>query len=428
MRLFAVIYSLEDKATNWSLLRHTGANGDAIQVFTSWQLADRAMHEMNKGLRIDLAVDKKLKVVEVHWQLRQELLQAAAALPWAAEPFWADRPKAIRDLYAHVSAGDPTMIAFTASEAHGEADRQTRMKPGKFLKKYFPDMTARKVAYYAEWLLSGEAPCVERDDLKLAFAYDAKEIVRVYSEGPSSCMAGSRAGTSSRPVQAYASGDLAIAYVHDECGSIFARVLVYPKGKSYSRIYTQGRDSTEVEAFLKSQLRKDGYVSLNEEPDRMNGAKIVPVQILGMGYLPYLDRGGIKRESMEDGSVLYTLDRNSHCDETIYGDYLCNYPETPPEIAARMQRLMRLETKYDRRAQRQRQIAALRKACEDSKAAMMRRLFNAENKVRYYEERQRERAQRNQEWADRDIARYIAPSELIPSRATRGNMIIADTV
>jgi hypothetical protein len=42
--------------------------------------------------------------------------------------------------FVHVSTHDPRMIAYTETADKGRRDIQTRVKPGKYLKRYFGDM------------------------------------------------------------------------------------------------------------------------------------------------------------------------------------------------------------------------------------------------------------------------------------------------
>lgn len=210
---------------------------------------------------------------------------------WQREKFW--RSYGERAAMPHPNGDNPKLIEFFDFAA----DRMVTMKPGKYLKKYFGDyLTDRQIAFYAEWWMAGEKP---KPKLTLGFATTKEEILRVYNDGPQSCMKGV-AG-----VTAYAAGDLAIAYVTDDADRIVGRTLCWPAQKIYGRVYPNpdnwerdGFDSLDsceaVRATLTDKLRAEEYVSIQEKPDGFDGARILVEPLPGHetdGYIlmPYLD-------------------------------------------------------------------------------------------------------------------------------------------
>ncbi len=121
------------------------------------------------------------------WRERERALFADGtytALPWEDIGFWRGST-AEAEHYAHVSTADPSKIAYTPSGKHGAADRQVRMKPGKYLNKYFGDvLTAAQIASFAGKF----AEANEQHELHIAEEPD--ECARVYIDGPRSCMGG----------------------------------------------------------------------------------------------------------------------------------------------------------------------------------------------------------------------------------------------
>ena len=111
------------------------------------------------------------------------------------------------------------MVAFTEDAAKGAADRQTRLKVGVYLTRYFGDVLSsdaiRDIA---------TAFTAEREEHTIMFAATADEIERVYTSGPHSCMAhaASDYASSIHPVRVYAAGDLQVAYIERD-GNITAR-------------------------------------------------------------------------------------------------------------------------------------------------------------------------------------------------------------
>ena len=114
------------------------------------------------------------------------------------------------DHFTHISTDDPTQIAFTENEEKGRQDRQTRMRPGRYLERYFPDLDADTVRAYATEI---GAPAET-----FRVASTPAEIERVYEHGPRSCMSKSLDAYASRvhPVTVYGEpGDLRLAYLGD---------------------------------------------------------------------------------------------------------------------------------------------------------------------------------------------------------------------
>ncbi len=61
-------------------------------------------------------------------------------VPWYAKTWWIGSTPA-REHYAHVSIDDPAKLAYTASPERGRADRQNRIRPARYLAKYFPEVS-----------------------------------------------------------------------------------------------------------------------------------------------------------------------------------------------------------------------------------------------------------------------------------------------
>lgn len=143
--------------------------------------------------------------------------------------------------FAHYSVTHPGMIAFTKSFAHGVADRQTVMKPGRYLSTYFADsLSAPEIARLAGMVSALTKPPEVR------FARTAEDIRRIYRNGPSSCMVYGEGEYSTRgihPTAVYAGPDTAVAYMlsnADDPDSVTARSVVVMEGDepvAYTRVY-----------------------------------------------------------------------------------------------------------------------------------------------------------------------------------------------
>ncbi len=179
------------------------------------------------------------------------------------------------------STNSDIRICFYANERDGERGCLTSMRPGRYLARYYGDvLTPKQIEYYAAWQISGIKPAPSFEgEFKLATT--ATEIVHVYTQGPSSCMAHAASGYNSEPyhpTEVYASGDLAIAYWLSADDKIRARALVSLKeDKAYGRIYpSEGVDvdsarylfSSESECsdmrdFFAKKLQENGFKSSN---------------------------------------------------------------------------------------------------------------------------------------------------------------------
>jgi hypothetical protein len=210
---------------------------------------------------------------------------------WASESFWTDGTAARVDHYAHVAIDDPTMIAFTPDAAKGEANRQTRMKPGRYLNRFYPDLGAKRIAFMAEWWAKGTRPPVDAEGA-MSLATTGGEMVDVYAtDRVDSCMQGSDC------VRVYAAGDLAVAYWTDGEGDVVARALCWPEKSIYGRVYPdpdcedEGHELAFGTALLQAMEAK-GWVSSRLTSSGFNGARIVKEDACYGGYvMPYLDHG-----------------------------------------------------------------------------------------------------------------------------------------
>lgn len=209
------------------------------------------------------------------WRQREQARFDAGTyqpLPWARAEWYRDSIGA-KEHYAHVSTERDGMVAFTESPEKGAADRQTRMRPGTYLQRFYSDK-----------LSPDEIQALARDyagrfeDNVLLLATSADDIERVYTTGPRSCMSARASDYSSpfHPTRVYAAGDLAVAYVM-RGGHIVGRALCWPKEKKHSRIYGD-------EDRLAPLLDAAGY-----RHERLYGAKLLRETHGNSLVCPYID-------------------------------------------------------------------------------------------------------------------------------------------
>lgn len=204
------------------------------------------------------------------WRMREQarfLTGAYAPVPWNASL------PPIPGHFTHLSNDNPALIAFTDTDAKGEADVQTRMKPGRYLAKFYPALAPHEVRDIQETMPRTTT---------LYFAVTADDIERVYTTGPTSCMShcADHFESPCHPVRVYGESDLQLAYIKNEPGLPVARALVWPEKKRYGRIYGH-------EQLLRQQLQRAGY-----EPGSLRGARIRRIDIDtddSTVVLPYID-------------------------------------------------------------------------------------------------------------------------------------------
>lgn len=178
----------------------------------------------------------------------------------------------ITDHYLHISNENSELVAFTENPEKGERDIQTRLKPGKYLRKYYPALTLSMIR---DIVTGGE------NSKELLFASTPEDIEMVYYNGPSSCMSKVGYYSSIHPVRVYGNSDLQVAYLKDSDGRITARAIVWPEKKRYGRIYG---DIIRLE----TKLKKVGY-----NRGTMIGAKLPLIKEIHNKYerivCPYID-------------------------------------------------------------------------------------------------------------------------------------------
>jgi hypothetical protein len=211
----------------------------------------------------------------VAWRRRESGRMMHDAVPWMDEAFWRESEH-FGMHYPRPSSADPRKLAYTPDEASGMADRQLRIRPGRYLQKYFGDVLSPDEIQ--RWALEYDNRHAPRD---LNIATTADDIERVFTRGPSSCMSHGVSDYDSgiHPTRAYAAGDLGVTYIVDEDGTITGRAVVWPDRMIHSRIYG------DIER-MKGALTRAGYTL-----GSLAGARLLKMEGPRGGWiLPYLDR------------------------------------------------------------------------------------------------------------------------------------------
>jgi hypothetical protein len=235
------------------------------------------------------------------------------------------------DHFAHVSVEKKSMVAFTPSDEYGAANRKLRLSPGTYLQRFYSGvLTQNQITSMAREFGS------KFDKIDVQFARTRAEIRHVYENGPHSCMSSPAANYSCQPIhpsEAYAGGDLAIAYIRRQdgervdCGAcngdedaecicdttISARCLCWPDQKVFGATYG---DSWRLE----QALERDGWKGTNA----FVGARLAAIECTNWtreqirsnwGYdgkvyaLPYFDFSGYLKMS-DDGASFVVVGRD----------------------------------------------------------------------------------------------------------------------
>lgn len=240
------------------------------------------------------------------------------AVPWHREP-WAQGS----DHFCHVSTDDGSKVAFTESDEKGERDIQTRMRPGKYLERFYGlVLSAHAIRDWAA------AYAAENETNDIHFASTPDEIEEVYTSGPNSCMS-CKAGdydSSCHPVRVYGAGDLSVAYLEQD-EKITARALVWQEKKVFGRIYGD-------ESRLMPKLLELGYSSRyhdagpNCSKATFEGARLIRIPADPGFVMPYLDNP-TQRVTDSGKFLIINQDGDLLCDSTcgVVGNHLCDHCE-----------------------------------------------------------------------------------------------------
>jgi hypothetical protein len=177
------------------------------------QIADRGTHKVSFRANTDEGLE---------WKERERARffdDTYVCVPWS-DSFAGDNGN---EHYAHLSTKTPGLVAFTKSEEHGVQDRQTTMRPGRYLQEYYKDV------YSADEVASFIARCAA-ENLELKIARSIDDVVTVYSNTSiTSCMDGNHFRTPSKhPCRVYGDSDLGVAY-YGPIDDIHARGFAGPR-------------------------------------------------------------------------------------------------------------------------------------------------------------------------------------------------------
>ncbi len=289
-----------------SLARSRMPRTDALYV--AFRTSAREAHEAKKTLATDalslvvtfIASDEERDTWRQREQQKRKGRNGCQPLPWQWEPFQCSLDTLH---YAYLSAEKPGLIAYTPSEEYGCADRQLRVRPGRYLEQFAPQLSKTQIDAYCAMVKAVD------DANVVQYATTPADVEKVYRNGPSSCMSHSTSQyvVSTHPTRVYGdSPDLKLAYL-GELSEARSRVLVWPEKKVFSRVYG---DSTI--GFL---LKREGY-----ESGDLIGARIRVIRDGDAYVMPFIDGCSWVKRNGE----YFTLVTDAERDNSSYSEnYLC---------------------------------------------------------------------------------------------------------
>lgn len=255
------------------------------------------------------------------WRLREK--QRLASGEYKSLPYVGFTP--IEDHFVHRSAqkDEEDFIAYTPSDAYGLQDRQIRMRLGRYVKKYFPNVSddyIRSVVDKYKAIVDHESRPYE-----LNFATDRETINDIfetcmYVQGSSyeSCLYGKFDHWTHRPYDVYANTpDVAVAYL-SHSGEIVARTVVNLKDRKWIRFYTCNGYRNCIPTF-RSLLQAEGY-----SEGSLKGCRLT-VLPTGDVCLPYID--GSHNEVTREGNWWRVVLNGAYTADKTDGSATCNLPQ-----------------------------------------------------------------------------------------------------
>lgn len=273
------------------------------------------------------------------WRMREQARLAAGHYdPLPQEVAQALDPNKVANAFPHLSIkpGNAGMVAYTESAAKGALDRQSVMKPGRFIRQFgYDHLTDEDVKRLAAKVMASA---------KLTYHHSRErgDYSRVYQTGPNSCMAygplSSRGtfdhtyvdGEFVHPAEVYAHPENNLELVWGEVeGEVVSRAVVNTRTKTYPRIY--GKESVaRSKEKLKEYLAELGYSQSSDALDDEKLLLLNPDDYPDAIICPYIDPNNRGVDIRADHLVVGGYEQANH--ET--GCLFRNDPAKPTWICA----------------------------------------------------------------------------------------------
>lgn len=228
--------------------------------------------------------------------------------PFRTRSFWKDATDpAVWAYHGLCPAPDDPLnqVSFYQSWEHAARQRRTVMSVGRYIRRYWPELTDEQVHAEVAYWRTSLAPAV------LHVSTDAADFRYVYVHGPDSCMSGKHdwEHLPCHPTEIYAAGDLAIGWItedNDPEGKIVARCVLWPARNVHARIYARG--SVARDKLIRA-LADAGYAE-----GSLAGARMSMVEYGGGYVMPYVD--GDLGVAYSGGGFILSRQYDYYCQET----------------------------------------------------------------------------------------------------------------
>lgn len=206
---------------------------------------------------------------------------------WIKIKYHGNTNKVEQDATLHLTKHDgQAFVAFTENMDKRKRDVFTRIRYGKFLTKFHPEIKNEEVKR-----LVAEFEYAHGTPPELKIGETAEDFVHAIKDGPSdSCQANKFYSDGkfhfqghAHPAICYASGDIQVAWIEDNNGAVTARALINKEKKYHSRPYG---DTDRIDR----QLANAGY---EKRSGALIGCRLLCIEDLNEnGWLmPYVDAG-----------------------------------------------------------------------------------------------------------------------------------------
>ena len=185
------------------------------------------------------------------WKYREALRMATGQYEPLPEA-WADINRRLpTNVFAHMSSDFPARIAWTMDRDKGMQDRQTASKPGKFLARFFPDMSPEDIGRRVSQITNANAT-VRIVPFQANNTDDLRDVSLQVSQ---TCMnrPGKYDGLRAHPWDAFSGSGFALAYITDRDGRATARAIVNTLSMRYFRTFGNASEQ------LNNALAEAGY-------------------------------------------------------------------------------------------------------------------------------------------------------------------------
>jgi len=289
---------------SWDLVKaHLRDPDDALalaKVFGNSGATKRALANSKASECVSLLQAQESKLDKRVWK----------QTPWDGEA-WAHEGNPLFYFHlAHVSQVEPLQIAYNASVDKLRRDIQIRIKPGRYLSKFYPELSDERIRTLVHKFEADN----QKNELTIIDNSSAKAWVEAYSfevqasdSSSTSCMMGRDCVS----IYAYSGNDLCLLVIWKE-DAVIARAVANSETKEYVRAYTN-YDKLAANTFI--QILHDAGWSPNDAC--LEGSRLVRIESSQTNKFkcPYID--GEYQSVRDNGTHLQICEGDSD-DPDIY--------------------------------------------------------------------------------------------------------------